>query len=512
MSSNNGMPTRSVPLDPNAGTFKPPQTPQTPPPDRHTQVATQTNTTDVGNLKGYVTKELFERMTASMTNILDIYGKDITTLNTRLGNLEEGSWTVKVGPFKKADSDVTPELLSTTVALDSLNIKPDIDEFEVIDSAVPDMDRVTSNHRDEGISNGVSEDKANRYVATYFYMLITLTMTSLGLPHVKHQQDAMHAATGSDAKPDAPPVVNPSKEATTSIWQPRFIQQLDPLNESILAEIPPQKETRGFTLEFLIDLFTGICWSPGVYYAPTKYGEVLLPGRCFWVLDATYEPYLPQKPGQHGAKLTPFFNDKLDDANRGPDYDNVPVFITASKYYPNSENRRKPKEYVYFGQYSQTRWSDKLDYDRQCELVPNNVKEYWAQKLSEVGRPAWVTEQMMKFFWPPPVYNGEMPKLGVPTGSAHNDETEREEQKWVEDMKKHLEKLRAWEKDATVKVTLLKKENIMDAFEAADCAYPPGLRMWWEYFECVGYDRGFNNMLIRHKEDLDEKKAAQRRF
>ena len=38
------------------------------------------------------------------------------------------------------------------------------------------------------------------------------------------------------------------------------------------------------------------------------------------------------------------------------------------------------------GNYSQTRWSDKLDYDRMVEQVPREVKTYWAEELSSQGR------------------------------------------------------------------------------------------------------------------------------
>jgi len=31
----------------------------------------------------------------------------------------------------------------------------------------------------------------------------------------------------------------------------------------------------------------------------------------------------------------------------------------------------------------------------------------------------------------------------------------------------------------------------------ADAADPPGLRLWWEYLECVGFDSAFYNTIAK---------------
>jgi hypothetical protein len=65
------------------------------------------------------------------------------------------------------------------------------------------------------------------------------------------------------------------------------------------------------------------------------------------------------------------------------------------------------------------------------------------------------------------------------------------------DVDLYIRKLQSWEKDARMKVGLLKKENILEAFENEDAADPPGLRLYWEYLECVGWDKVFYNKMVQ---------------
>jgi len=213
--------------------------------------------------------------------------------------------------------------------------------------------------------------------------------------------------------------------------------------------------------------------SPGLYYVPLSHGVSTLPGRTFYVMDRTHEPYLPKAPGHHGAKLTALFNSATDNPAEGiPCYDNVPLFITTGG-----------KEYVYFGTYSQLRWSDKLDYDRMIEAVPHDVKMYHAELLADPARPKWVTEQLMNHFWPKPVYDGRIPMdqglLLTPTGSADAGGAAEDKE-----MNGYLAELKAWEKDAKLKVGLLKKEAILEQFEAV--SFPISLPcLWLRFITCV---------------------------
>ncbi|KAK3099116.1 hypothetical protein LTR53_019040, partial [Teratosphaeriaceae sp. CCFEE 6253] len=44
-----------------------------------------------------------------------------------------------------------------------------------------------------------------------------------------------------------------------------------------------------------------------------------------------------------------------------------------------------------------------------------------------------------------------------------------------------------WDADARLKVGMLREENLLAAFGNADADAEPGVRLWWEYLECVGY-------------------------
>lgn len=206
----------------------------------------------------------------------------------------------------------------------------------------------------------------------------------------------------------------------------------------------------------------GMEHSPGLYYVPLSHGLSTLPNRTYYVIDRTHEPYLPKAPGHHGAKLTAFFNCAADDSiEDNPCYDNVPLFITNGG-----------KDYFYFGTYSQLRWSDKLDYDRMMEVVPHDVKMYHAELLGDQARPKWVTEQLMGHFWPMPVYQGRIPMgqglVGIKISSAEVEGSaeDKEMRKVGRDVKEYLAELKVWAKDAKLKVGLLRKETILEQFEA----------------------------------------------
>lgn len=293
------------------------------------------------------------------------------------------------------------------------------------------------------------------------------------------------------------------KETATTItkWQPLAVRQMptrEPINTSFNIST--------FSASFLTSLFGGSEWSPGFIFTPTN---KMLPSKSYWLLDAEHEPFLPSEPGQHGAKLTAFFNETLCDVGAGPDEENylkVPVFVKA----------KGEEEYVYFGNYSQSRFSDKLDYDTLMSHVPASVREYWASTLSSPDRPAWVTKALMHHFWPPPSYTGP-----VPTDSRENTEaTEATEagsttftlEKRVQRaLQQYAEELKNWSCEAEMKVSHLSAENLMAAFGNADADAEPGLRLWWEYLGCVGYEQDFYDLLVtlKHDERLQVQSSAK---
>ncbi|KAF2469657.1 uncharacterized protein BDR25DRAFT_228164 [Lindgomyces ingoldianus] len=260
-----------------------------------------------------------------------------------------------------------------------------------------------------------------------------------------------------------------------------------------ITAIPPPAEMISFTPDFLRNTFGGETWSPGLIYIRPSSSTCILKNRAYYLLDATYEKYLPKEPGTHGAKMTPFFNvnpEEVFSEETECSFENVPLFICTSSWAIGDKRR-----YVYFGNYSQTRWSDKLDYDRMKDDVSDSVKTYWAEELSAVGRAEWVTKALMKHFFPKPEYEGAMFRIECTDDGMSVDE-EKELQKVMRDVKDYVMELSEWEKEARMKVSMIKKEFILQAFERADADDPPALRLWWEYLQCTGWDRGFYDLLV----------------
>ncbi|KAI9710097.1 MAG: hypothetical protein M1820_002899 [Bogoriella megaspora] len=267
-------------------------------------------------------------------------------------------------------------------------------------------------------------------------------------------------------------------------WQPLAVRRMPTLNAKILSSVPSANTMESFSFDFLRQVLGGEEHSPGLYYAKGS----ILPSNTWFALDARFEPYLPDSPGKNGAKLTAFFNENLENSEEdAPSYINVPVFICNTKWL----NSAKEHRFVYYGTYSQTRWSDKLDFDRVVEAVPHDVKMYWAEQLSAVGRPRWVTDALIKHFWPQPTYEGALP-----------EEDDDLSKSVIRDATDYLRELMDWQKDAKMKVSLLKKENILSAFEAADANEEPGLRLWLEYLQCDNWDHNLYDGLAKRKRAL----------
>jgi hypothetical protein len=101
---------------------------------------------------------------------------------------------------------------------------------------------------------------------------------------------------------------------------------------------------------------------------------------------------------------------------------------------------------------------------RQC--IPAKVREYWAEELASVGRPEWMSNALMKHFFPKPEYEGRM--FGLPVeegGSVMSADMDKRGEKVLKDVTKYVAELRNWEKDARMKTAMIKKEFILQAFD-----------------------------------------------
>ena len=293
--------------------------------------------------------------------------------------------------------------------------------------------------------------------------------------------------------------------ALTRAWRPLAVRQLPPVSAATLATIPPLDRCETFTLDFLSTTLKGEQWSPGFYWMPPS-RRTFPPYRGYYVVDRDFEPYLPLQPGTHGAKLTPLIRE--DSVGEPPEkdiYRDVPLFI--SKATPHTENNQA-REYIYHGTYSQTRYSDRLDHDRMHTAIPRSIKHHWAALLSSPTRPAWMTEALMTHFWPKPVYTEPLTAPSPDHFFWVHEDIVKTERAIDRALRQHAADLQDWAREARLRVSFVKKRDIMSAFEAADAALEPGLRLWWEYLCCTGFDREFYDALVRRR---DEKRVEPRR-
>lgn len=282
-------------------------------------------------------------------------------------------------------------------------------------------------------------------------------------------------------------------------WQPYAVSQLSPLSVTATNDVT-------FTWEELHRYFGGAQYSPGLYLASNDFEGSILKGKTFWLLEAQFEPFAPKAPGQHGAKLTPFFNDTptengciLDEE----DYSNVPVFICLAE----------GQNYTYLGTYSQRRYSDKLSHSELFQHVPEVVLKYWAELLADPDRPAWVTEQLITNFWPAPTYTGPIPTdvaVATPaTGVSDPRDAEKPiEKRVVRALEEFALELRDWKKESQLKAQLLTEDALMEMWSKSDLDKEKGLRPWLEYLECAGFDSEFYEKLVTAKQAKGKKVVA----
>ncbi|XPS77225.1 hypothetical protein M3J09_009253 [Ascochyta lentis] len=272
-------------------------------------------------------------------------------------------------------------------------------------------------------------------------------------------------------------------------WKPYYLTTLSSLPTDVRATIPNIQNMATFTFDMLQNLFGGINWSPGLRYINAA-GTSMLKNRTYYMLDPANEPYLPRAPGEHGAKLTAFFNtapeEEFDNLAEGTNsYTDVPMFVQVL-----------PGRYAYFGNYSQTRWSDKLDNDTMRARVPQEVKKHIANELTAKARDDWVTRELKKHFFPRPEYEGSLFAASGDDTTVHSADEDKHNQKMTNEIKLYIEELVEWEREASMKTAMIKPDFILNAFDAADADDPPALRLWWEYLECVDWKNDFYSMLV----------------
>lgn len=291
----------------------------------------------------------------------------------------------------------------------------------------------------------------------------------------------------------------PRNESTTTLQPPLYIRNLPLPKFTQLSTRPiPLQSMHTFSRSFITTFFGGSEWSPGFYSGADNHTSLLADPPAtpspssktkikhkdtYYVLHAAANPFLPHTPGEHGAALTLFFHD-FDDA--GDRYANVPLFATAppgtgtALHSPVSTTfsrqhhaeGEEEEQFVYMGNYTQSRWSDRLDHERTA-LVPLAVKQHWARLLVSSHRPEWLAEAVMRHFWPKPSYEG---RIGGPSAEG-GDEAEMEDVN--EDIADFVEEVRGWRVDAREKLEGLTEGDVMGAFERVSPSFLAGLMAGW---------------------------------
>lgn len=285
------------------------------------------------------------------------------------------------------------------------------------------------------------------------------------------------------------------KKTHDTAWVPRAVRKLQDPELGIECD-----DLETFPWEDLTMHLRGEQWSPGLYYAESPSPDKVIRCKSYWLLEKKYEPFAPSTPGMHGAKLTAFFRTVTQETGEPSeeDYLDLPVFVSM----------KGDGEYTYMGHYTQFRYSDTVGFDT-LEHVPRTVLEYWSGVLADPARPEWVTQELIKHFWPKPCYEGPIPTDSAVTtpataatgGPSSNHGTL--ERRVREALAEYAHELKEWDRDARMRVAKLTAANLMDAFMKADTEMPPGLRLQWEYLRCLRWDVDFYKRLVQYKHGIN---------
>lgn len=161
---------------------------------------------------------------------------------------------------------------------------------------------------------------------------------------------------------------------------PLVIRRLPP--PPAILDIPNNPDD--FTFNFLRSSLRGRL-QPPCSYVNTNHttSDQVCPVKAYYAIDAEEEPFLPPIPGKHGAKLKLF----MPEVSEADDYDPKeasPLFI----------KRGRGRGYVYFGTYTQPRYSDRLSYAEMELEVPRSVKDHRAKEVGRSAKPKWIVDAM----------------------------------------------------------------------------------------------------------------------
>ncbi len=265
------------------------------------------------------------------------------------------------------------------------------------------------------------------------------TEAPMGEPHVGES----HSGATRDPQADQTP------KAIDGM--PKLVKNFPPIHQSLRLPNEPEE----FSVTFLRSVLKGTVVTPGVWC--NRADSALAP--FYYTSNRKNEPYLPGGPGHHGAKLTVLMQGCDLEENQA-----IPLFIRAGE---------ERSEYVYYGDYTEPRLSDELDWERQEDVVPAHVRQHWATELTNPQQAKWRIDTLVQHFYPDPVKDIEA----------------------FEDMEK--EDLAALEKhwrELEEKVRGMRPKDILEAFERVG---PPQQNLK------VHFTNGLHSLLRKSRQGYD---------
>lgn len=103
--------------------------------------------------------------------------------------------------------------------------------------------------------------------------------------------------------------------------------------------------------------------------------------------------------------------------------------------------------------------------------VPQSVKDFWATELTSPVRQDWVTDALKNHFFKKPEYTGRIYPAEPDASTETTEEEVKLNDKMARDVRAYVEELREWEREARMKTNLVKKQFVLDAFEAVSFCF-----------------------------------------
>lgn len=291
---------------------------------------------------------------------------------------------------------------------------------------------------------------------------------------------------------------------------PRFIKGLTPYKSTILENTPMSlAQSYRIVGRDIIKHMGGRPFNATMYYDSNNEvfegpvtpinqedGTQAKPVKSYYLYDAFVNPFVPKAPGAHGASLVAL--DRNSGADDNVSFENFPIFVALPS---QPKTAAVDKEYVYMGHYSQTRWSDRLGYNEQSEIVPEHVKQHWADLISadRSAEAEWMGEEIIKLTEPMPYFDIDFSTFS--RNAPFNEKMCRLLKDYLVDLQEIEEEKENFRKSLTF-------DRVMQLYEDSDGCVPAGIRFSWEYLQCINYDRTFITSL---KSACDEKPAPKTR-